>query len=119
MPGDILIVSDKGKSLLTRSTKKYFKGVIGIISGNPSIIINNSDSEKKIYPVVLAGKTLCRIDARQKAVKPGDLIVTSDTPGCGMAGVIDSFDKIGTVIGKALDSLDNGIGTIPVFVAHM
>ncbi|MBN2403212.1 MAG: hypothetical protein JXN64_12530, partial [Spirochaetes bacterium] len=116
--GDILVASDQGKSILTRSTTNYCKGVIGIVSGNPSVIINNSGSEKKIYPIVLAGKTLCRVDARKKSVKPGDLIVASDTPGCGMAGEINSFEKIGSVIGKALDGLDNGIGIIPVFVAH-
>jgi len=36
-----------------------------------------------------------------------------------MAGEIDSFAKIGTVIGKALDGLAEGMGTIPVFVTHL
>jgi hypothetical protein len=119
MPGDILTVSSKGKAILTRSISEYSKDVIGIVSGNPSIITNNSGIEAKIYPIVLTGKALCRIDARKKTVKPGDLIVTSDTPGCGMTGEIDSFNKIGTIVGKALDKLDDGIGIIPVFVAHM
>jgi hypothetical protein len=35
-----------------------------------------------------------------------------------MAGDMDSFQKIGTVIAKALDSLAEGIGTIPVFIFH-
>jgi hypothetical protein len=116
--GDILVASGKGKAILTRSTSNYSRGVIGIVSGNPSVIINNSSQEKKIYPIVLAGKTLCRIDARKKPVKPGDLIVTSDSPGCGMSGEINSFERIGTVIGKALDGLETGIGIIPVFVTH-
>ncbi|MBN2041722.1 MAG: hypothetical protein JW864_16925, partial [Spirochaetes bacterium] len=117
--GDVLTASEKGKSILKRSTVKYSKSVIGIVSGNPTVIINNSGLKKKIYPIALTGKVLCRIDAREKPVKAGDLIVTSGTPGCGMAGVIDSFNKIGTVIGKALDNLDKGIGTIPVFVTHI
>ena len=108
--GDILIASSKGKSILARSTASYSKAVIGIVSGNPSVIINNSGTEKKIFPVVLAGKTFCRVDARKKAIKPGDLIVTSDTPGCGMAGEIDSFERVGTVIGKALDEMETGMG---------
>ncbi len=116
--GDILVASGKGKAILTRSTSVYSREVIGIVSGNPSVIINNSGQEKKIYPIVLAGKTLCRVDARKKSIKPGDLIVTSDTPGCGMSGEINSFDRIGSVIGKALDGLETGIGLIPVFVAH-
>ncbi len=118
-PGDLLVVSEKGKSVLSRSKKSYSTSVIGIISGNPYIVINNSGVEEKLYPVALSGKSLCRIDARNNPVKPGDLIVASETPGCGMRGKIDSFDKIGTVIGKALDSLDDGIGLIPIFIVHM
>jgi len=104
-PGDLLIVDENGNSVLSKSKRSYSKSVIGIVSGNPYLVINNSGKEEKLYPVVLAGKTLCRVDARNNPVKPGDLIVTSDTAGCGMAGKIDSFDKVGTVIGKALHGL--------------
>ncbi len=115
-PGDILAVSDEGNSVLSRSRQKYNPAVIGVVSGNPLITINNSGKEEKIYPVALAGKILCRIDARNNPVKPGDLIVSSDTPGCGMCGKIDSFDKTGTVIGKALSGLSDGIDLLPVFI---
>ncbi|HOP28837.1 MAG TPA: discoidin domain-containing protein [Spirochaetota bacterium] len=118
-PGDLLVVSENGNSVLSRSKSLYNRGVIGIVSGNPYLAINNSGREEKLYPVSLSGKALCRIDARNNPVKPGDLIVASDTPGCGMKGKIDSFDKIGTVIGKALDSLSDGIGLVPVFIVHM
>jgi len=118
-PGDILIVNENGNSILSKSKKSYSKSVIGIVSGNPYIVINNSGKEEKLYPVVLAGKALCKVDARNNPVKPGDLIVASETAGCGMAGKIDSFDKIGTVIGKALHGLDDGIDLIPVFVVHL
>ncbi len=118
-PGDLLAVNENGGSILSKSRKSYNRSVIGVVSGNPYIVINNSGKEEKLYPVVLAGKALCKVDARNNPVKPGDLIVASDTAGCGMAGKIDSFDKIGTVIGKALSGLDDGIDLIPVFVVHM
>ncbi len=116
--GDLLIASPSGKSVLSRSRSEYSRGAIGVVSGNPVVIINNCGREKKVYPVALAGKVLCKVDARNSPVRPGDLIVTSNTPGCGMAGNIDSFEKIGTVIGKSLDTLEDGIGLIPVFVSH-
>ncbi len=118
-PGDILIASERGNAILARSRSKFNKSVIGIVSGHPTVILNSRSNDEKLYPVTIAGRTLCRVDARENQIKPGDLIVTSDTPGCGMAGKIDSMDKIGTVIGKALDSLEDGIGTIPVFVTHL
>ncbi|HON77365.1 MAG TPA: hypothetical protein PK544_02655, partial [Spirochaetota bacterium] len=116
--GDLLVASDNGNAVLSRSRTSYNKSVIGIVSGNPMIVLNNTGKEEKLYPVVLGGKALCKIDARSKPVSPGDLIVTSDTPGCGMAGSIDSFAKVGTVVAKALDSLKDEIGTIPVFIIH-
>jgi len=117
-PGDLLIACETGASILSRSRKEYNRSVIGIVSGNPTVIINNSLKDKKIYPIALAGKTFCKIDARNNPVSPGDLLVASNTPGCGMKGEIDSFDKIGTVFAKALDRLDDGIGVIPVFITH-
>jgi hypothetical protein len=118
MPGDILVVSSSGRSVLSRSRREYDRTAIGVVSGNPAVIINNSGKEQKVYPVALAGTVLCKIDARKTPVRPGDPIVTSDTPGSGMSGTIDAFDKIGTIIGKALDSLEDGIALVPVFITH-
>jgi hypothetical protein len=116
--GDILVVSNSGKSILSRSRTEYNRAAVGVVSGNPIVVINNSGKEQKVYPVALIGTVLCKIDARNNPVHPGDLIVTSGTPGRGMAGKIDSFEKIGAVIGKSLDSLEDGMGLLPVFIAH-
>ena len=118
-PGDLLVISHKGGSILSRSSGSYAKSIIGVVSGNPALVFDNSGNAKKTYPVTLAGKTYCKVDARRRPVNPGDLIVSSDMPGAGMAGEIDSFDKIGTVIGKALDRLADGIGIIPIYIVHL
>ncbi len=118
-PGDLLVVHPSGGGVLARSRTAYNRSVVGVVSGNPVILLNNSGKTEKVYPVALSGRALCRVDAREKAVKPGDLIVTSSTPGCGMPGDLNSFERIGCVIGKALDSLDDGTGLIPIFIAHM
>ncbi len=117
-PGDILVVSPAGGTVLSRARAGYDTSVIGVVSGNPTVIFNNAGDGKKLYPVSLAGKALCKVDARERPVKPGDLIVTSGTPGCGMSGTIDSFNKIGSVIAKALDGLKEGIDVIPVFLTR-
>ncbi|MCL1911631.1 MAG: carbohydrate-binding protein, partial [Leptospirales bacterium] len=116
--GDVLVTSEIGESILSRSTRAYDRKAIGVVSGNPMVILNNSGKEEKLYPVALSGKAACKVDARNNPVKPGDLIVTSATPGCAMAGTVDSFEKIGSVIGKALERLDDGIGIISVFLTH-
>ncbi len=117
-PGDILAASPRGGGVLSRVRAPYDRGVIGIVSGNPTVVFDNAGDGKKVYPVALAGRALCKVDAREKAVKPGDLIVASGTPGCGMAGDIDTPGKTGTVIAKALDGLEEGIGVITVFIVH-
>ena len=118
-PGDVLVVSEQGNAILSRSRNAFNKGVIGVVAGNPVMVINNASSEKKLYPVALTGSVLCKVDARQKGVKPGDLLVTSDMPGCAMPTAIDSFDKIGTVFAKALSALDSGVALIPVMIWKM
>ncbi len=114
--GDVLVVSENGGAL-SRSASAYARGVVGVVSGNPALVLGAADG-KNAYPVALAGRAMCKVDARGGKVRPGDLIVTSSTPGCGMAGTIDSFEKIGTVLGKALEGLDEGIGIIPIFIMH-
>jgi len=54
-----------------------------------------------------------RVDASHGAIRPGDLLVSSTTPGYAMRA--DS-PAPGTVIGKALEALDAGKGTIAVMV---
>jgi len=47
------------------------------------------------------------------------LLTTSITPGYAMKAKIDSFDKIGTVIAKAVESMDAGKkGVIKVLVVQ-
>jgi len=47
------------------------------------------------------------VDASAGAVRPGDLLTTSDTPGHAMK-VLDHARATGAVIGKAMSSLESG-----------
>jgi len=64
--------------------------------------------------VTLGAFSAIKIDASRRPVNAGDLLVSSSLPSHAMA--TDSAD-LGTVIGKALGSLESGTGTIPVFVS--
>jgi hypothetical protein len=55
-----------------------------------------------------------RVDASYGPIYPGDLLVSSPTPGYAMAC---DDPKVGTVVGKALGALESGIGEIPVFIS--
>ncbi|MCP3995925.1 MAG: hypothetical protein GY722_12805 [bacterium] len=64
-------------------------------------------------PVALSGTVLCKVDASYGAVHTGDLLTTSSTPG--FAARADD-PQPGTIVGKALEPLQTGIGTIRVLV---
>jgi hypothetical protein len=63
--------------------------------------------------VTLGAFKAVRVDASYGAIRPGDLLVSSTTPGHAMRA--DS-PAPGAVIGKALEPLDAGKGTIAVMV---
>jgi hypothetical protein len=63
--------------------------------------------------VAVSGVTPCRVDAGFGSIRPGDLLVSSPTPGYAMRAA----DPLpGTVIGKALEPLDSGTGSIRMLV---
>ena len=64
-------------------------------------------------PVAMSGVVRCKTDASYAPIGVGDLLTTSPTPGHAMRA---SSATPGTILGKALESLDNGIGSIRVLV---
>jgi hypothetical protein len=64
--------------------------------------------------VTLGSFARIKVDASYGPISPGDLFVSSPTPGYAMAS---DDPGVGTVVGKALGTLEEGIGEIPVFVS--
>jgi len=72
-------------------------------------------SQQAQIPVVVHGVVQCNVDAENGPISPGDLLVSSSTPGYAMKGT-DPAQLTGAVVGKALDSLPSGNGTISILV---
>ena len=120
-PGTVMIVDDtKIDHTLTISKNAYDKRVIGVVSGagdyNPAIILDKKDSKNRV-PVALIGKVFCKVDASYSPIEIGDLLTTSNTPGCAMKAM-DPCSSFGSIIGKALKALAEGIGIIPILVGR-
>ena len=64
-------------------------------------------------PIALSGTVPCKVDAGYGAIRPGDLLTTSATPGHAM---LAGEAVPGTIVGKALEALESGTGTIKVLV---
>ena len=64
-------------------------------------------------PVALSGTVECKVDASFGPIRVGDILTTSPTPGHAMRA---TGDQPGTIIGKALQGLDEGTGKIRMLV---
>ena len=105
--GDVLANDATRPGLLKRADQQADAGVVGIVGGE-------AGAEWSVHaPLALAGTIVpCKVDASYGAIQPNDLLVASPTSGHAMrAG--DSPQQ-GTVIGKALEPLTVGTGTIRV-----
>jgi hypothetical protein len=104
------------------SRDPYSKLVVGVISTNPAITMNNNDlsdtdSEERTDDrplLALVGQVPVRVSAENGPIAPGDLLVSSSTPGHAMRGGEDP--PTGTVVGKALEGLESGTGVIQMLV---
>ena len=70
---------------------------------------------KDEVPLAVVGIVPCKVTAENGAIRVGDLLVTSSTPGHAMKGT-DRNKMLGAVVGKALAPLDDGKGVIQVLV---
>jgi hypothetical protein len=65
-------------------------------------------------PLAIVGIVPVKVSAENGSILPGDLLVTSSTPGHAMKA--GPNPPVGTVIGKALGTLAEGKGVIQMLV---
>jgi len=65
------------------------------------------------YLVTLGTFAHCKVDATESAIAVGDLLTSSNNPGHAKKA---TNPQIGSIIGKALEPLNEGTGYIAVFV---
>jgi hypothetical protein len=117
-PGTVMVLGADGR--LEPCTRAYDKRVIGVISGaascRPGIVLDKRPELTGRMPIALLGKVFCKVDAGHGALEVGDLLTTSPTEGHAMRAE-SGATAFGTVIGKAMQALDQGRGLIAVLVA--
>lgn len=113
-PGDVLVIGADGK--LARSTQPYQATVVGVYSTRPGFIGGqpvDGNLEGHI-PLAVVGIVPVKVSTENGPIQPGDLLVASATPGHAMR--TGTNPPQGTVIGKALEGLDDGTGVIRMLV---
>ena len=117
-PGTVVVIDENGT--LRECSEPYDRRVAGVVSGGgsyrPALLLGNRSNTEGCAPVALVGKVFCKVDATSAPLQFGDLLTTAQRPGHAMKAS-DPARAFGAVIGKALRSLPNGVGLIPILVA--
>lgn len=107
--GTVVVIG--GDAEATQSTQAKDHKVLGIISTEPAVKMNQSTEGQD---VALLGRVPCKVVGQ---INRGDLLVSSSTPGHAQAW--DGHFAPGAVIGKALEAKDtDDAGVIEVAVGR-
>jgi hypothetical protein len=116
-PGTVMVLD--GIDRIRVATGAYDHRVVGVISGagdyRPAVVLDHREQHVGQRPLALVGKVYCKVDASYAPVELGDLLTTSMTPGHAMKAT-DPGRAFGAVLGKAMATLDHGVGLVPIFV---
>jgi len=117
--GSVVVIDEENPGHLKLSTAAYDTRVAGIVSGangiKPGISLHQEGALEGGENVALSGRVYVHADAANGAIKPGDLLTTSDTPGHAMK-VGDHAKAQGAILGKAMTGLKDGKGLVLVLV---
>ncbi len=119
-PGTVVAIDEENEGRLVMSRQDYDTRVAGVISGAGGIRPGLRLRQEGVmmegdHHVALSGRVYVKADASPGAIKPGDLLTTSATPGHAMrAG--DPRRARGAILGKAMSRLDHGLGLVLVLV---
>lgn len=118
-PGTVVVVDAAAVDGVRPSTRAYDSAVAGAVSAQPGVVLGEAGPTKSL--VAQSGRVRIKVDARFGAIRPGDLLVSSPTPGHAMIsrpvrikGV--ALHRPGTILGKALEPHASGRGEILVLL---
>lgn len=114
VPGTVVVFG--GDKEITVSNKSHNSAVAGIVSTQPSYLMNSAQSGKWVLPIALTGRVPCLV---QGPVNKGTVLVSGAVPGTAIALVASKFEP-GCVVGKSLEIINStDIVTIEVAVGRL
>ena len=127
-PGDVVCLDENNEGKLRKCLSAYEKTIAGVYSSDPGLVLNsgeaaNTEEEQEQIqidgiPLALAGRVKTKATTENGPINVGDLLVSSSKPGYAMRANEDIIkDKPGVVLGKAMESLEQGEGKIMVLIS--
>jgi hypothetical protein len=113
-PGTVLDFGGSGE--VTSTTQSHSTQVAGIVSTNPSYLMNSTLTCTNAVQVALVGRVPCHVIG---TIAKGDRLVASSIPGIATRLDMSQYQP-GCIIGKALEAYDSEtVGTIEVAVGRI
>jgi hypothetical protein len=113
-PGTVLDFG--GNNEVTTTTTSHSTQVAGIVSTNPSYLMNSALDCLNAVEVALVGRVPCHVVGK---IAKGDRLVSSNIPGIATRLDMSQYQP-GCIIGKALEAYDSEtVGTIEVAVGRI
>jgi hypothetical protein len=117
--GTVVVIDETAPNRVRAADRAYDSAVAGAVSPQPGVVLGEAGPGKAL--VAQSGRVRIKVDATYGAIKAGDLLVTSPTPGHGMRSEPvrmgdTAFHRPGTILGKALEPLAGGRGEILVLI---
>ncbi|HET7064275.1 MAG TPA: hypothetical protein VFI49_08340 [Rudaea sp.] len=117
-PGDVVEIDAERGGEFRLASSPSSTSVAGVISTQPGLTMNSSESakdqENHAPRLALIGRVPVKASSENGAIRAGDLLVSSSTPGRAMRA--PNNPQPGTVIGKAMRALDRDSGEIEMLV---
>jgi hypothetical protein len=117
--GAVVVIDDAHPGQLKLSGQPYDTHVAGVVSGangiKPGIQMQQEGLLEGGQNVALTGRVYVQANASNGAIRPGDMLTTSATPGYAMK-VTDHARAQGAILGKAMTGLSEGKGMVLVLV---
>jgi hypothetical protein len=117
-PGDVVEIDPGQPNHFRLAASANSTLVAGVISTAPGMLLNAPGADESVVPegmeLALAGRVPVKVSAENGAVHPGDLLVSASIPGHAMRAPANP--ALGTIVGKALETLEQGTGTIEMLV---
>ena len=118
--GTVVVLNSQVANQVIASSQSYDTRVAGVVSARPGIALGEAGPNKVL--VATTGRVKVKVDATRAPIRIGDLLVTSDVAGVAMKSEPlaiggRQFHAPGTLIGKALEPLEQGVGEILVLLS--
>ena len=116
-PGDVMVVDPDHDRQFMLSNEPYSTRVAGIYSTKPGVLgsPHGLDASEDEIPLAMVGIVPCHVTTENGAIHRGDVLVSAKRRGYAMLGR-DRAQLTGAIVGKALQNLESGSGTIEIMV---